>query len=471
MIPITTAEIAKNINGTLVGSGDVVVDNVCIDSRECGESSLFVALVGENTDAHKFIANVINGGTRAILSSKKDEKYDGNADIIYVDDTLKALQALGTYYRSKVKVPVIGITGSVGKTTTKEMVATVLEAKYKVLKTKGNWNSQIGVARMMLEFEEDTEIAVIEMGMSEPGEMGRLVDISRPDVAIITNIGDSHIGNLGSREKIAFEKGHIIKYAHDSVYMFAGGDMRKMMENLPEEYVDVPENMIYYGTEEGGEDGADIYADNIISDDEGVCFTYNGNEAFDVRINLHGMHNVANAVIALAIGEKYGVSPEDAAKALAEYKPFSMRGEMINAGKLHIVDDTYNASPDSIRSNLSALFEYEKSAPKVAVLGDVLELGEFSEDLHRGVGEFIVKEYNKGNKLSMLITLGKETKYIKDEVAKNTDIKVFHADSCDDATDILLQNAKEGSYVLVKGSRGMHMDEIVKEAQKRCMPM
>lgn len=451
----------------LCGDPQRVVTDVVTDSRLAGEGALFVPIIGERVDAHRFIPEVLRAGA-ATLTSKR-EAADGaeglsGAAIVWVEDTLAAFQKLAGWYRQQFDIPVIGITGSVGKTTTKEMVSTVLATKYNLLKTIGNLNSQIGVAQMMFHIEKDTEIAVFEMGMSMPGEMARLVEIARPQTAVVTNIGVSHIGNLGSREAIAFEKGHIVKYvgsSHDGMcYICGNGDLPALTrDNIPYELCVGNCETIFYGTESG----CQIQATDIQVTESGQSFQYHGSEDYRVELSVVGGHNVNNAVVALALGEQFGVEPDQALEALRQYRPFSMRGERLDCHGYHLIDDTYNASPDSINSNIDALFDYGTEGRKIVVLGDVLELGEQMESLHRGIGDHIIQEAGEGKKLSYVITVGEGAAYICRQVESGSDIPTRICSSNEEAAEFVRQLAQPGDWVLVKGSRGMHMDEVVKK--------
>ena len=230
------------------------------------------------------------------------------------------------------------------------------------------------------------------MGMSMPGEMARLVEIARPQTAVVTNIGVSHIGNLGSREAIAFEKGHIVKYvgsSHDGMcYICGNGDLPALTrEHIPYELCIGNCETIFYGTASG----CQIQATDIQVTEKGQSFQYHGREDCTVELSVMGGHNVNNAVVALALGEQFGVELDQALEALRQYRPFSMRGERRDCHGYHLIDDTYNASPDSINSNIVALFDYGTEGRKIVVLGDVLELGEQNESLHRGIGDYIIQ--------------------------------------------------------------------------------
>lgn len=470
MVPICVRDVVEAAGGTLIcGDPDAEITNVVTDSRQVKDGSLFVPIIGERVDAHRFIPDVMKMGAAVTFTSNQDTETERGA-CIYVTSTLAALQKLAAWYRSRFDIPVIGVTGSVGKTTTKEMIGTVLETKYNVLKTIGNQNSQIGVALMMFHIDDQTDLAVFEMGISIPGEMARLVEIAKPQTAVMTNIGVSHIGNLGSREAITAEKGNIIKYVGSKCrgeytkgrfYVCGNGDLKQLSRgNVPYDMADGVgwEDTVYYGTEED----CPYRAEKIRVTDQGQRFTYHGNDSCEVSLSVMGAHNVCNAVVAIALGEQFGIKAEEAAAALASYRPFTMRGERIDRHGYHIIDDTYNASPDSINSNVDALFDYGEAGNKIAVIGDVLELGDRTEKEHRGIGDFILAEAVKGKKLSYVVTVGEGAAYIAAQVEAHSDIPVQVCAGTKEAAEFVKLLAQPGDWILVKGSRGMHMDEVVK---------
>lgn len=463
MKPISVRQIAEAVEGTIAwGDKEAWVNHVVTDSRKAGKGSLFVPICGERVDAHRFIPDVLEQGASLVFSSDHSICENGGS-CIYVDDTLEALQKLAAWYRKQFAIPVIGITGSVGKTTTKEMIAAVLEKKYRIVRTIGNLNSQIGVALMMFELEEDTELAVFEMGISMPGEMERLVEMASPTTAVLTNVGVSHIGNLHSRENICYEKGKIIgKLPSNGVFYVCGdGDLRKMAEETLNKE-DKANRMLFYGT---GRDN-DFYADSIKIKSGGQSFRFHhGRDSYEVHLAVMGEHNIKNAVAAMALAEQFHVPKEEAAEALRQYRPIAMRGVIREKSGIHIIDDTYNASPDSIKSNLHALFDYP-GGKKTAVLADVLELGDQSKELHEEIASFIISEAGKGRKLSFLVTVGKETAAIYNKICQNSDIPAIHCEKNEEAVAAVRESMQTGDWILVKGSRGMHMDEVVDQLMK-----
>ncbi len=436
----------------------IYVTSVSSSSNDIEEGALFVPIIGERVNAHKFIKQAFEAG--AIVSLASDDVAETEVPegkyVIHVDDTLKAIQKVAAWYRRKFDIPVVGVTGSVGKTTTKEMLATALSAKYNVLKTAGNKNSQLGVALMMFEINSGYDIAVIEMGISEHGEMNPLTWMASPVAAVVTNIGVSHIAQLGSRENIRDEKLCIVNgFPDEGGELFLCGN-DELLSKVSKDSLSVK----WFGSA----GGCDYKAYNIVNNDNGTAFDIkltNGNIQH-VQLGVLGLHNVHNAAAAIAIAEKFGVDIQAAVKKLGEYKPIAMRGQIFEKNGIKIIDDTYNASPDSMKSGLSVLWDMKCSGKRYAVLADVLELGSQSENLHRSVGKYIVEKYNEGMKTDVLITVGKEASYIAEEAKAVNNIDVMSFDNRDMATEYLKGNLRDGDLVIFKGSRGMKMDEIVK---------
>lgn len=479
MKAISIETIAKAVGGTiLAGDGATEVTSVSTNSKEIKEGALFVPIIGERVDAHKFINAALEAGAVATFTSKEIEEFVPGKVYIKVEDTIVALQRAATYYRSLFSVKIIGITGSVGKTTTKEMIAAALETKLNVLKTKGNMNSQIGLPLMMFYLEEDTEVAVIEMGMSEVGEMSRLAAVAKPEIAVITNIGVSHIGQLGSKENIRKEKMNIInQFVGDNKVFVNGNDV--LLQELkgvvqdtkdgkyPKEELfdaDTAEKLKVITVEEfGTEEHCEYVAKEMKNVGEEMEFLYSSaNYTEKITLSVLGLHNVNNALVALAIAEQLGIKPSVAKKGLKKYAPIAMRGQIYENKGMKIIDDTYNASPDSMKSGVAMLLEMDGLERRIVVLADVLELGEVSRDCHYGVGAYIAEANNSGKKVDILVTVGTEAKAICEGVTdKNTGIITKAFTEKERAIAYLKQNVKLGDGIIVKGSRGMHMEEVV----------
>ncbi|MDK2808819.1 MAG: UDP-N-acetylmuramoyl-tripeptide--D-alanyl-D-alanine ligase [Clostridiales bacterium] len=470
MKPVKIKDIVNAVGGTLLcGNEKEWINHVSVNSNDIKEHTLFVPLVGERVDAHAFIEGAIEKGVRAVFTQKQEtkESFMGEVCVIFVPDTKAALQAFASMYRDLFSIPVIGITGSVGKTTTKEMVAAALSAKYNVLKTYGNQNSQVGLPLMMFEIEEDTQIAVIEMGISEEGEMRRLCAVAKPETVIMTNIGVSHIGILGSKENIMAEKLNITLAMKDRGNLYLNNE-DELLRQIPTKQIkaSVEANEILekitcipYGLHSD----AQIYATNIRVIGRQTHFIYvKGQREESIALSVLGAHNVLNALAALAVAEQYGVNPTLAKERLQAYEPIEKRGQIVEKKGIVLIDDSYNASPDSIKSGILVLLQLEGVKRRIAVLADVLELGEASYQCHYEVGEFLAKQEIDGSKIDGLITVGEEAKAIaKAASIIRADLFVESFDSNAEASCYLKEHMKAGDAFLVKGSRGMRMDEVV----------
>lgn len=493
MNPIKVETIVKVSGGILLqGKKELAVEEISIDSRTKTVKGLFVPITGERSDGHDFITDAIRNGAVAVFVAsgytKKRELLRTTATkkiaLIEVEDTLVALQTLAAWYREQFPVPVVGITGSVGKTTTKEMVAAALEAKLHVLKTIGNKNSQIGLALMMFYLDYSYDIAVIEMGMSEFGEMGRLADIAKPECAVITNIGVAHIAQLKTQENIRKEKLSIVQHFVTGSSLFLNGNdklLREAATQITQNMITMDcNNTVYaalkqtvpvtYGILSEKKDAVrqefDFAAKEIQTTKHGISFVAvykeeNETKELPVQLKVYGEHNVLNALAALAVAMRYGVSPDAAADGLAKYQPIEKRGQIKTKHGITWIDDTYNASPDSMKSSVQVLLSLETSGRRIAVFADVLELGEQSEQLHREVGSYVAELEKNGERPDLLITVGEQARFIAEEALRKREMKVVSFETNSQVIEFLHEELKSGDTVLVKGSRGMKTDEIV----------
>ena len=449
MINYTAAQIAEITGGRLLcGSGEAAVTNVQYDSREAKAGTLFVPIKGANTDPHKYIQSCFAQGAAATLTEQQPPE-GANEPYILVENTRDALQRLAAFYRSSLSVRVIGITGSVGKTSTKEMVAAALSEGVDVMKTQGNRNSQIGLPMTMFDIEPHNEAAVIEMGMSEFGEMDRLCDIARPDMAVMTNIGKAHIENLKTQQNILSEKLKITKHFDKNGILFLNGD-DPLLKTL---YNKMPFRTVSFGLNSG----SDYYAEDIkacgFSTEFVLC---HGSDRIDLKIPTLGVHNIMNAVAAYAVGEAMGLDRETIAKGLLTYKNAPMRQQITELRELVLIDDSYNASPEAAKASLDVLRDNAKGK-KIAVLADMLELGEEAAREHYGVGAHLAK-----NGIDALIAVGPVSRNTARGALENGCPTVLTADTNEEAYEKLRSVLEKDSTVLVKGSRGMHTDEICK---------
>lgn len=450
MQQLTTQDILDATGGKLLsGSADLVFNDVTTDSRKAGEGVLFIPLVGEKFDGHEFIKAAFDMGAAAVLTQKETELWLDKT-IIRVEDTLKAFRDIAAFYKAKYRIPTVAVTGSVGKTTTKDMLYAALSEKYNTIKTPNNFNNEIGVPITVLMQEKEHEAAVIETGMNHFGELERLAAIIKPDAAVITNIGMSHIENLGSREGILKAKLEITTYFTPENTLILNGD---------DEYLStVPDTGKYKIMRYGIDNPAsDVRAKDIVNRGlEGVEFTaVIGAEEYPVKVSIPGRHNVYNALAAICTGLVFGVKPEDSIRGIANCQYTSQRLEIEHHKGIEIINDCYNASPDSIRAALS-IMPYSLQKRRVAVLGDVLEMGEFAEHAHYELGKEILK-----NKIDLLITAGQNARQIAAGAADLGFTEYHCFDKTLGALNYVKEHVQDGDCVLVKASHGMHFEEIV----------
>ena len=441
---ICVRDIVKATGGRLLcGREETPVTHISIDSRTVTDQDLFVPLVGEKVDAHQFLSQVAYKAA-AVLTSEHDA-VDSETAWIRVEDTKKALQNVGAYYREKLTLPLVGITGSVGKTTTREMVAAALSAGFSVFKTPGNHNSQVGVPLTLSEITKKDEIGVIELGMSEPGEMTIIAQIARVNTAVITNIGITHIEQLGSQQKIYEEKLHIQDgMTEDGILVLNGDD-----ELLKTTKAAGDRKTIYYGTGEN----CDYRAVDLETKDGYPVFTaVHGDTKVPVSLQVMGSHQVLNAMAALAVACEYGVPMEAAARALGEYTGFQGRQQIYHEHEMTIIDDTYNASPVSMIAGLDVLYN-TRGSRKIAVLADMKELGPEVARFHKEVGETI-----KDRPVDLLLLLGDLAKNIGE--GAGSDIRQQHFTDREQLKAYLAACLQPGDCILLKGSNSMKLGEV-----------
>lgn len=438
---------------------DRLLTEVSIDSRTGGEDAVFFPFRGERQDAHGFIPQVLERGAVTFSEETPEELQQHfhfemplQGVILKVSDTLEALQKLGGYFRSLYRKPVIGVTGSVGKTTTREMITAALQSGMRVFYTRGNQNSQIGVPLTLCRIlDEPTDAAVLEMGISEPGGMDRLTEMVRPDMAVVTKIGVAHIEFMGSQEKIRDEKLRITGRMGDTGLVFLNGDDPLLRDagNL------VSCRALFYGTGEY----AEYRAENIRETPGFTDFIYvHGASEIPVHLHAMGAHNVLNATAALAVAENCGLEAASAAEALSGFQGQRQRVTETKQGAV-LIDDAYNASPDSMKASLSVLAGYPAPGKRVAVLGDMFELGPDTDDYHREVGKYL-------NSLQMdaVLLLGEKAALMGEEIRNRE--SVFFCGSISEAAELLEQHTGSGDVILVKASNGMHLSELVRQIEK-----
>ncbi|WP_210367144.1 UDP-N-acetylmuramoyl-tripeptide--D-alanyl-D-alanine ligase [Bacillus sp. REN3] len=459
MIQKTLNEMARMAGGTVNNPGEfgnVTVTGVTIDTRKLEKGNLFVPFRGEHTDGHKFVAQAIEKGARAALWQKDVPNPPEDLPIILVDDPTAALQELARSYRDSLDVKVVGITGSNGKTTTKDMTASLLSLKYKVQKTEGNFNNHLGLPLTILRLEEDTEVAVLEMGMSSKGEIEFLTELARPNAVIITNIGESHLLDLGSREAIADAKLEIINGLQENGLIIFHGDEPLLQERLKG----------YKGTAQlktfGASESNDLYPVSVKSMENGNMFVTNRSEQ-SFYLPVLGNHNILNALAAMLAAEFLGVPFNEMNDGFAGLKLTNMRMEMSEgAHGEKIINDAYNASPTSMNAAIDLVANLTGYSRKILVLGDMLELGPLEEEYHYKIGTSL-----EGGKIDYVFTYGKLSAAIAKGAKEVIDEdRVFAFFDKEQLSSELKKYVNNETIVLVKASRGMKLEEVVKALQE-----
>ncbi|WP_248926606.1 UDP-N-acetylmuramoyl-tripeptide--D-alanyl-D-alanine ligase [Paenibacillus hamazuiensis] len=456
MIRRTYAQIASMIAGTAVSAsyGDITVAGVSKDTRTIEPGNLYIPLVGDRFDGHDFVLDAFGKGASASLWQRGREGAPEGVPLIYVDDTLAALQRLAKTYAEELKIRVVGITGSNGKTTTKDMAAAVLGTSYRVHKTIGNYNNHIGLPLTMLQFSEETEAAVLEMGMSGRGEIRFLSELAQPEAAIVTNIGESHLLQLGSREEIARAKTEILHGLAPGGLFVHNGDEPLIPQAVAEMEPLLPFRSVRFGLAPEN----DYFPTGIAASGDGTEFKVNAIPGVTFYIPLLGRHNVVNALAVIALAQSWGIPAERIADGLRTMKLTSMRIEAVKAASgLTILNDAYNASPTSMRAAIALLHELEGYGRKYAVLGDMLELGPREAEFHREIGTLL-----DPGKIEAVYVFGTLAKHMAEEAAKTFGAdRVKWFEDKNELTKALAAQAAPDDVVLVKGSRGMKLEQVV----------
>ncbi|MBR6160122.1 MAG: UDP-N-acetylmuramoyl-tripeptide--D-alanyl-D-alanine ligase [Lachnospiraceae bacterium] len=460
---MTIQSMAEAVGGRLenAAKSDLTKEaqSIVIDSRLIEEGGVFVATKGNRVDGHSFIDQVFKKGALAVICEKAPSKAKGAC--IVVDDSFEALKKLAKFYRDQLSVRIVGIVGSVGKTSTKEMVAAVLSAHYDVLWTEGNFNNEVGVPLTIFKIRDGHEVAVIEMGISEFGEMDRLGEIVRPDIVVFTNIGPCHLEKLHDLDGVLRAKTEIIKHMKPTGTLVLNGQDEKLSKI--DESMALGRKIIRYGKESKRDD---VYASEIKNLGlEGSSFMANFPDGshYEMSVNLPGYHVVENAIAAAATGFLAGLNLEEIRRGLASVKPLSGRGHIIHTSKYEIMDDCYNANPKSMCAALDIL----GYAPgrKVAILGDMFELGELSDSLHGDVGD-----YAAASGAESLIFVGSAAKFMYERARVHEGVEIRYypnrelliAALSDETKEIL----KPGDTILVKASHSMGFSEVVEYLKK-----
>jgi UDP-N-acetylmuramoyl-tripeptide--D-alanyl-D-alanine ligase len=458
MKPISLERAAVMAEGLLLrGEPALTFDSVHFDTREIAAGALFVAIRGTGRDGHDFLLQAASSGARAAIVSdqtKIPRELPADFGLILVNDTLRAFQKLSAAYRRGFSVPFVAVTGSNGKTTTKDIISHVLESKIPVYKTYKNLNNHLGVPFSLLQLDDSHQAAVLELGMNHAGEIDLLASLVQPHISVITYIGDAHMEYFGSREKIALAKAELLPHTSPDGLVLLNGD-NPYLRQVAHLY---PGTIQYYSVE----GPADIWAEQIRSDEHGCHFDvrFSSGESFSVFLPLFGKHNVLNALPAIAIARRFGMEPEEIRTALATVSLSAMRFQVLHtACGAVVVNDAYNASPSSMEAAISTFAEIFPERKKVLVLSDMFELGTESASMHAQVGTF-ASSY--ADRFSHLIAIGEQARHIAE--AYCGDKTYFPTKEAALAT---LQTLMTPHHALLfKGSRGMKLETLIQELLK-----
>ncbi len=458
-IPWTAQDILQATAGASWGhAAKSAFQGVSIDSRAISEKDLFVAVKGERHDGHYFIDNAISKGVKGVIISRHmrvnlpvDEWVSKGIWVIAVENTIAALGDLARFQRRRAGIPVVAVTGSSGKTTTKELVAAVLNRKFNTLYTKGNLNNEIGLPLTLLRLSRDHQAAVVEMGMNHPGEISRLSGIALPDIGVITTIGPAHLEGLGTVEDVMAAKGEIRDHLKEDGWMVLNGDNPYCLKLGKV----TPQKVMYFGLSEQNH----IRGENIVKKGWGSCFTMClSHERIEIDLGLPGRFMVHNALAAGAVGHILGISVSDIKAGIESVTPGKGRMSVLKTPTgIHVIDDTYNANPASMEAAIRTLIFLKEDQRGVLVAGDMLELGEQSAALHEAIGKLAAE-----SGVSRLFLTGKDVVFLA-QGARAAGMAAEHIvmGPKKEIIDALRQYLRPGDWVLVKGSRSMGMEEVV----------
>ncbi|MPZ16853.1 MAG: UDP-N-acetylmuramoyl-tripeptide--D-alanyl-D-alanine ligase [Luteitalea sp.] len=454
---VAAAEAAAACGGRLAaGRQDLVLGQVSIDSRTLRRGELFIAIRGERFDGHDFVAAALAAGAMGVVVDKAHgaPMVAGDELVIVVDDTTRALQRLASHVRRRSRARVVAITGSVGKTTTKDITAALLAMRYRTFRNEGNLNNHIGLPLSLLELTSGPDVAVVELGMSAPGEIRRLVEISEPDVRVWTNVGAAHLEFFDSVDAIADAKAEIGEQAAPDTELVANADDARVMARV----VGFPGRIITFGLDEPARVRATAIEDRGL---QGMRASVDvGGRSLSIETPLIGRGNLANLLAAIAVADAFAVPLADVAERVRTLAPAAHRGEVFTTGLgVTVVDDAYNSSPLALERALLTIGAEARATRKIAVLGEMLELGEASDALHRAVGGLVVACH-----IARLITVGGRPARSLGEAAVEAGLArdaVAHASTSDEAAELVVRCVAPGDAVLVKGSRGIRLERVV----------
>ena len=428
---------------------DAIIQGVCIDSRAVKPGNLYVPIIGANNNGHAYIEQAIKAGAVATLWKKGEPNAPHDIPVIFVEDTVQGLQDLARAYRDELNLKIVGITGSNGKTSTKDILASVLAKHFKTQKTAGNRNSEIGVPLTLLDFDDDIEMGVVEMGMENLGELSALTALVRPDIAVITGVGTAHLENLVTMENIAKAKLEIVEGLPKNGTFIYLGDQKLLNDAYHEKELDPSIKVITFGEE--------THNDYVVSEVhqyvDGLDFKINGTK---YQLDMLGKHQGLNATAAYIAAKCLGVSESEVQAGFSDIAKTGMRNELVKFNQCLILNDAYKSNPQSALAALDTMEQFDYDY-KIAILGDMLELGETSAQIHYDLGKDLAKYH-----LNEVLTIGEMAKYINkgaDDYLK--DVKIMHFEDRESLTEYLKPFGEKHCMILFKGSRGMHLDLVV----------
>lgn len=448
MAGFTVEEVCLATKGKLIVSVQPKgFTGVSTDTRTVQKGDLFIPLIGENFDGHEFIHQAIEKGASGVVFSHKDMTLPQHITAIFVTDTLLALQDLARFHRQRFTIPVVAITGSNGKTTTKDMAAAVLSNQFHVLKTEANYNNEIGLPLTLLQLTQEHEVAVVEMGMRGKGQIRQLANIALPTIAIITNVGETHLELLGSMEEIAAAKAELLEVIPENGVSILNGDNVYVREKAKK----AKSRIVFFGLQEG-----DVKADNIHIKAQSIDFVCRmTNNVFTVDIPTTGKHNVYNALAAIALGIELGMNADSISSGFRAFNASPMRLHIERLGDYLVVNDAYNASPMSMVAAIDTMLEVAKGR-KVAVLGDMLELGPIAVSAHEAIGEKLAQ-----CGIEIVVTVGELAASIANKASSCGISQVVVCSNHEQAQAELKKLLMPSDTILIKGSRGMKMEKII----------
>lgn len=451
LIEILNAEYSDNCNS------DIYIKGISIDSRSVFADNLFIPIKGLTTNGHKYVQDAINKGAAASLWNTDEPNPPSGVTVIFVEDTVAALQKLAAYYRNRLKTKIIGITGSNGKTSTKDITAGILSQKYKTQKTMGNYNTEIGVPFTLLSLDEDCEAAVIEMGMERFGEIDFLTRLVKPDIGILTSVGLVHIDNFNSIEEIAQAKLEIVKGIKSNGLFIYYGDDKLISNTVKNTKIDSSIKIKTFGENPDNT----LYLKEFKESTEGITFKISDDDCEELYTEMLGHHQALNALAAILAAKELGMTYGEIKEGLLKIEKTGLRNEVLKIKECTVLNDCYKSNPVSVKAALDILKLFP-SNKKVAVLGDMLGYREMSDDIHYDVGSSL-SDYN----LDELVTIGKDAKSIARGARENTIIKsIVEFDTKEEATEYLQKYLNEDVSILIKGSRFLKLEYIANKLKE-----